>query len=619
MILDSINKPNDIKQIDSTEYDALALEIRKFLIEKVSKTGGHLASNLGVVELTMAIHLALDFPKDKVIWDVGHQSYVHKILSGRKSEFDNLRKFGHMSGFPKRSESECDVFDTGHSSTAISAGIGMAEADAIAGINSTIVSVVGDGALTGGLAFEALNNVSNLKRNFIVILNDNNMSISENVGGISAYLNNVRIGDTYNDLKSDVEKFLNKIPKVGNRLIRKIRSTKSKIKRIVIPGAFFEDMGVTYIGPIDGHNVERLLSVLSRAKRLDHPVLIHVYTKKGKGYSFAEKNPAKFHGIDPFDIKTGKIISAGGAETYTGAAAKALVKEAKKNKNICAITAAMPVGTGMIKFKESYPKRFFDVGIAEAHAVTFAAGLAAGGMKPYVAVYSSFLQRAFDQILHDVCIQNLPVTFLIDRSGIVGSDGETHQGIFDISYLSVIPNMTIIAPKNKDELERAISFSSTFNAPLAIRYGRGEAYTGMSEFSQPVEYGRSEMIYNGEKVAIIAVGNMVQVSKEAIGILKKNGINPTFVNARFVKPVDTDMLDNLLLRHEYIFTIEENEIAGGYGEAVTRYIKNKNSDMNIITIGIDDMFVPHGSVSILRKSLGIDAASIADRVIAEVK
>lgn len=619
MLLDLINELNDIKRIDSHDYDKLASEIRTFLIDKVSKTGGHLASNLGAVELTMAVHIALDFPKDKVIWDVGHQSYTHKILSGRKNEFDHLRKYGHISGFPKRNESECDCFDTGHSSTSVSAGLGIVTANMLNGDNGTVVSIIGDGALTGGMAFEALNNVSNLNRNFIIILNDNNMSISENVGGISAYLNKVRVSEKYNELKDNIEKFLNKIPKVGKPIIKRIRRTKNKIKNIVIPGMFFEDIGITYIGPIDGHNVKQMVKILTDAKKIDHPVIIHIFTKKGKGYSFAEKYPSKFHGITPFDKKTGKLMSLNKSQTYTEVASKALVKEAKSDKKICAITAAMPDGTGMSRFKENYPDRFFDVGIAEAHAVTFAAGLAAGGMKPYVAVYSSFLQRAFDQILHDVCIQNLPVTLLIDRSGIVGSDGETHQGVFDISYLSMIPNMSIIAPKNKYELEDAIKFSTGYGAPLAIRYGRGRAYTGLAEYRVPFEYGKSEVIYKGDKIVVIAVGNMVENAKEAIGILKNKNYNPTFVNARFVKPIDTELISNLIKEHDIIVTVEENQRTGGYGQAVLNYISEIRTDIKVINIAIGDNYVPHGSLDILRKKLGLDAESIADTIIAEAK
>ena len=621
MILERINQPNDIKKIDRSDYDTLAAEIRRFLVDKVSKTGGHLAPNLGVVELTMAIHLVLDFPKDKVIWDVGHQSYTHKILTGRRDEFDNLRKFGHMSGFPKRSESDCDAFNTGHSSTAISAGLGLAQADLLRGGNSTIISVVGDGALTGGMAFEALNNVSELDRNFIIILNDNTMSISKNVGGMSAYLNNVRVGARYNNLKGGIEDALEKIPTVGTAIADRIRKTKNGIKRLVVPGAFFEDLDIAYIGPIDGHDVESMVRILNGAKKLDKPVLVHVLTKKGMGYAPAEKNPSKFHGIGPFDKRDGKTLAKGGGESWTEVASKALVQAAKTDERIVAVTAAMPDGTGMFRFREKYPDRFFDVGIAEEHAVTFSAGLAAGGLKPYFAVYSSFLQRGFDQVLHDVCIQELPVTFLVDRAGITGADGETHHGIFDVSFLSIIPNMTIIAPSSRQQLEKAIKFSVTFNGPLAIRYGRGQAFSDPSS-EREIAFGKSEMISHpaGSSCGtVIAVGGTLPEAKEAVGIAKSRGIGLSLVDAVFVKPIDKKMIDKLCAENEFIFTVEENELRGGYGEEVLAYVSIEHPDTKVICIGIDDAFVPHGGVDVLKKEYALDSRSIAERIVLEIK
>ena len=570
MVLDKINKVNDIKDIPKEEYDELADEIRNFLIEVISKSGGHLASNLGVVELTMALHLALDLPEDKIIFDVGHQSYTHKILTGRKDGFDELRSYGGMSGFPKRRENECDCFDTGHSSTSISAGLGIVTANEIMGNKGTVVSVIGDGALSGGMAYEGLNNAARLKRNFIIILNDNNMSISENVGGMSTYLSNLRAGEAYNELKNGVVEVLNKIPAIGGKLVTKIRKTKSSIKQLVIPGMLFEDMGITYLGPVDGHNINQLVKIISEAKKLDHAVLIHVITKKGKGYVPAEKHPSSFHGVEPFNIQTGLPLTKKEKPTYTDVFAKGIVKLAKEDETVAAITAAMPDGTGLKKFMQTYPERFFDVGIAEEHAVTYAAGLAAAGMKPYVAIYSSFLQRAYDQILHDVCIQDLPVVFMVDRAGLVGADGETHQGIFDLSYLSNIPNMNIFAPKNRYELAEVIKYSSNFNHPLAIRYPRGTAYDGLKEFNSPIEYGKSEIIYKEKDIALLAVGSMVEVAVEIREALKAKGYSVTLVNARFVKPVDEKLLENLNENHRLIVTMEENVLNGGFGERVLR-------------------------------------------------
>lgn len=609
-----INKVNDIKDIPKEEYDELADEIRNFLIEVISKSGGHLASNLGVVELTMALHLALDLPEDKIIFDVGHQSYTHKILTGRKEGFDELRSYGGMSGFPKRRENECDCFDTGHSSTSISAGLGIVTANEIMKKKGTVVSVIGDGALSGGMAYEGLNNAARLKRNFIIILNDNNMSISENVGGMSTYLSNLRAGEAYNELKNGVVDVLNKIPAIGGKLVTKIRKTKSSIKQLVIPGMLFEDMGITYLGPVDGHNINQLVKIISEAKKLDHAVLIHVITKKGKGYIPAEKHPSSFHGVEPFNIQTGLPLTKKEKPTYTDVFAKGIVKLAKEDESVAAITAAMPDGTGLKKFMQTYPERFFDVGIAEEHAVTYAAGLAAAGMKPYVAIYSSFLQRAYDQILHDVCIQDLPVVFMVDRAGLVGADGETHQGIFDLSYLSNIPNMNIFAPKNRYELAEVIKYSSNFNHPLAIRYPRGTAYDGLKEFNSPIEYGKSEIIYKEKDIALLAVGSMVEVAVEIREALKAKGYSVTLVNARFVKPVDEKLLENLNENHRLIVTMEENVLNGGFGERVLRIARDMNLKCKVINVAIPNVYVEHGNIEILKKEIGLDKETILNKI-----
>lgn len=614
MVLDKINKVNDIKDIPKEEYDELADEIRNFLIEVISKNGGHLASNLGVVELTMALHLALDLPEDKIIFDVGHQSYTHKILTGRKEGFDELRSYGGMSGFPKRRENECDCFDTGHSSTSISAGLGIVTANEIMRKKGTVVSVIGDGALSGGMAYEGLNNAARLKRNFIIILNDNNMSISENVGGMSTYLSNLRAGEAYNELKNGVVDVLNKIPAIGGKLVTKIRKTKSSIKQLVIPGMLFEDMGITYLGPVDGHNINQLVKIISEAKKLDHAVLIHVITKKGKGYIPAEKHPSSFHGVELFNIQTGLPLTKKEKPTYTDVFAKGIVKLAKEDEAVAAITAAMPDGTGLKKFMQTYPERFFDVGIAEEHAVTYAAGLAAAGMKPYVAIYSSFLQRAYDQILHDVCIQDLPVIFMVDRAGLVGADGETHQGIFDLSYLSNIPNMNIFAPKNRYELAAVIEYSRNFNHPLAIRYPRGTAYDGLKEFNSPIEYGKSEIIYKEKDIALLAVGSMVEVAIEIREALKEKGYSVSLVNARFVKPVDEKLLENLNENHRLIVTMEENVLNGGFGERVLRITRDMNLKYKVINVAIPNVYVEHGNIEILKSKIGLDKETILNKI-----
>ena len=617
MILEQIKGPEDLKKLTSEELSQLAEEIRAFLIEKISHTGGHLASNLGVVELTIALFRTFYLPEDKIIWDVGHQSYTHKILSGRRMEFDELRQYGGLSGFPKRKESPYDSFDTGHSSTSISAGLGIAQGRDILGEDYKVVSVIGDGALTGGMAYEALNNAARMKKNFIIILNDNKMSISENVGGMSRYLGGLRTGAGYNDLKKNVADTLERIPVVGGRMIDKIKRTKNSIKQLFIPGMLFENMGITYLGPVDGHNIPALCKVLKEAQKLDHAVLVHVLTKKGKGYEPAEKNPAHFHGVSPFDIKTGKPLAEKKYPTYTDVFSKKLCQLGETHPELVAVTAAMPDGTGVAAFGKKFPDRFFDVGIAEAHAVTSAAGMAAAGLRPVVAVYSSFLQRGYDQILHDVCIQNLPVLFAVDRAGLVGSDGETHQGIFDYSYLTSIPNMSVAAPKNLWELRAMLDFAMDYKAPFAIRYPRGTAYRGLKEFMQPIAYGKGEMIYEEENIALLAVGSMVSTGEHVRAKLKEEGVSCTLANARFVKPFDKELVDRLAKNHRLIVTMEENVLQGGFGLPVTAYIHEHYPQVKVMNIALPDAYVEHGNVSVLRKGLGIDSDSIIQRLKAE--
>lgn len=614
MLLDQIKQSSDIKKLTEEEYPVLAQEIRQFLIEKISHTGGHLASNLGVVELTMALHLAFDLPKDKIIWDVGHQAYTHKLLSGRKAGFDELRQFGGMSGFPKRKESPYDAFDTGHSSTSISAGLGIAQAREIMGEDYSVISVIGDGALTGGMAYEALNNAAQMKKNFIIVLNDNKMSISENVGGMSRYLSSVRTRESYAKLKKGVDQALSSIPVVGKSMSYGLYLAKNGLKQFFVSGMLFEDMGITYLGPVDGHNVQEIVQTLKEAKRVQHAVLVHVITKKGKGYAPAEKNPARFHGVDPFDIATGKPLKKKEYPSYTDVFSKKICELAQENEKIVTLTAAMPDGTGLTKFSKKFPDRFFDVGIAEAHAVTAAAGMASVGLKPVVAVYSSFLQRGYDQVLHDVCLQNLPVLFAIDRAGLVGSDGETHQGIFDISFLSLVPGMTIMAPKNHWELEDMLEFGVNFDGPLAIRYPRGEAYRGLSQFRSPVEYGKAEMLYEEKDIALFALGSMVSTGEHVREKLKARGYSCTLVNARFAKPMDTEMLDRLCKSHRLIVTMEENVLRGGLGMCVTRYIHEHYPEIRVIQVALPDAYVEHGNVSLLREMLGIDSDSVIRRL-----
>lgn len=614
MILEKIKEANDVKQLSLSECEQLAQEIRDFLIRSLSETGGHLASNLGVVELTIALHRFLHFPEDKLVWDVGHQAYTHKILTGRKEQFATLRKTGGLSGFPKRKESDCDAFDTGHSSTSISAGLGLVQARDLKGENYQVVSVIGDGALTGGMAYEALNNAAELKKNFIIILNDNEMSITRNVGGMSSYLDHIRMAAPYTELKMGVTNALKKIPKVGDGMVDALHKTKSSIKQLVIPGMLFENMGLTYLGPVDGHDMRQLGKVLQEAKRKKGPVLIHVLTEKGRGYEPAMRHPARFHGAAPYEIETG-LPKSNGNPSYTDIFSTVMRKFGDREPDVVAVSAAMVPGTGLKRFGNMFPDRLFDVGIAEEHAVTFAAGLALGGLRPVVAIYSSFLQRAIDQILHDVCMQNLPVVFAVDRAGLVGSDGETHHGCFDLSYLSMMPNMTVMAPKNKWELSDMMKFAIRQNGPVAIRYPRGEAYTGLEEYRAPIEMGKAEVLEKGKEIAILAVGNMVRTAVQVTENLRKKGYEPTLVNMRFVKPLDAELLDIIKEDHSLIVTMEENVKSGGFGEQVMTYYGSRMHGPAVRIVAIEDRFVPHGSVEDLLRQQQMDSDSVTERVL----
>lgn len=613
-MLEKIQKPNDIKKIPADQLPALAEEIREFIIESLSKTGGHLASNLGVVELTIAMHRVFDLPKDKLIWDVGHQSYTHKILTGRKDGFETLRWEGGISGFPKRSESDCDVFDTGHSSTSISAGVGYVRARELKKENYSVISIIGDGALTGGMAYEALNNAASLKSNFIIVLNDNEMSITENVGGMSSYLSGLRTASAYTDFKMDVTKALNRIPGIGPGMVDAMRKTKSSIKQIIIPGMLFEDMGLTYLGPVDGHNIPQLIKTFQEAKRFEGPILVHVLTQKGRGYEPAMRHPARFHGAGPFDVKTGLPVGKSNP-TYTDVFSTVMRKMGDRRKDVAAVTAAMMTGVGLKRFSNMFPDRCFDVGIAEEHAVTFAAALSLGGITPVVAIYSSFLQRAYDQIMHDVCMQNLHVVFAIDRAGLVGYDGETHHGIFDLSYLGSMPNMTILAPKNLWELSDMIKFAVDYDGPIAVRYPRGEAYTGLKEFRAPICLGKSEVIHEGSRVALLAVGSMVKMAEEVQKQLKERmDMDAALVNARFVKPIDEELLRSFADTYELVVTLEENVKDGGFGERVLAFAEEEDLPFGVEIIALPDRFIPHGSVSYQMKQVGFTPEDICGRI-----
>ena len=613
MILEKIKEANDVKQLSLSECEQLAQEIRDFLIRSLSETGGHLASNLGVVELTIALHRFLHFPEDKLVWDVGHQAYTHKILTGRKEQFATLRKTGGLSGFPKRKESDCDAFDTGHSSTSISAGLGLVQARDLKGENYQVVSVIGDGALTGGMAYEALNNAAELKKNFIIILNDNEMSITRNVGGMSSYLDHIRMAAPYTELKMGVTNALKKIPKVGDGMVDALHKTKSSIKQLVIPGMLFENMGLTYLGPVDGHDMRQLGKVLQEAKRKQGPVLIHVLTEKGRGYEPAMRHPARFHGAAPYEIETG-LPKSNGNPSYTDIFSTVMRKFGDREPDVVAVSAAMVPGTGLKRFGNMFPERLFDVGIAEEHAVTFAAGLALGGMIPVVAIYSSFLQRAVDQMLHDVCMQNLHVIFAIDRAGLVGADGETHQGCFDLSYLSMMPNMKVLAPKNAAELEQMLEYAVACEGPVAIRYPRGCAYQGLTDYRAPVMTGKSEIIAKGKEIAVLGVGSMLSDCEKVCQGLREDGYDPTLVNVRFVKPLDVELLDCLAGDHSLFVTVEENVKSGGYGEHVAAYMEACHSESRVLTASVWDHFVPQGKVESLRTKIGLGVEDIRESI-----
>jgi 1-deoxy-D-xylulose-5-phosphate synthase len=608
-----VNSPEDIKKMSINEMDILAKDIRKFLVRSISKTGGHLASNLGVVELTLALHKVFNSPTDKIIWDVGHQSYVHKIITGRKSDFDTLRQFNGLSGFPKENESNHDVFDTGHSSTSISVGTGIACSRDIKGDDFSVISVIGDGSITGGMALEALNHLGYIKTKMIIILNDNEMSIDQNVGGMARHLSNIIRNSTVNKVKGEVEKILNITPG-GSILSKTAYKVKDSIMSKFAPQEceFFDSLGIKYSGPIDGHNINELINALEYAKKQKGPILLHVITKKGKGYKYAEQEPHKYHGVSKFDIKEGAKSS--GAKSISSVVGDKLVELANKDERVVAITAAMPSGTGLNKFSQMYPHRYYDVGIAEQHAVAFACGLAKDNMKPYFAVYSSFLQRAYDQVIHDMCITNKDVTLLIDRAGLVGNDGETHHGMFDLSYLNNVPNISVMAPKDTKELELMIDLSLDIKGPVAIRYPRGNSYFLDKGKYEPIKLGEYEVINKGKDIAVIAIGNMVKQAIDSMDILKEKGIEPTIVNARFLKPIDESILRDIFNNHKYIVTIEDNVIIGGFGSRINKFLIDNNYDNKILNIALEEEFIPHGDINSLYEAYGLSAKCIAQKI-----
>jgi len=609
--LNSIQSPSDIKKMNPEELKELSGEIRKFLIEKVSKTGGHLASNLGIVEITLALHYCFNTPEDKFVWDVGHQSYVHKMITGRRDGFDGLRQHDGLSGFPKRCESEHDAFDVGHSSTSISAALGMAVARDLEKKSNSVVAIIGDGALTGGMAFEALNHLGHVKSDMIVILNDNAMSISKNVGSLSNYLYKLRTHKAYNTFKGEVQGIIRSIPKIGGRVYKTALRVRDGMKYFMLPGIFFEEMGIKYFGPVDGHDIEELTKLFESVKGIKGPVLIHAITKKGKGYAHAENHPDKYHGVGSFDIEKGVQPSA--ARTYSDVAGEKLLQMARQDKRIVAITAAMPDGTGMRKFKDELPRRFFDVGIAEGHAVTFCAGLAAGGHRPFFPVYSTFLQRGFDQIIHDVAMQKLPVTFLLDRAGIVGNDGETHHGVYDLSYLGLVPNIVTMAPMDGLELEQMLEFSMTLDMPAAIRYPRGNASAAAFSRSE-LRLGRWDVIKQGEEIAIVGIGKGVEIALEASELLENKGMKPAVINARFLSPMDMEYISSIAGKFKHIFTIEDNVLSGGFGSKLKCMLSDLIPELRITNIALPDKFIEHGNTEILLHKYGLDAQSVSDRI-----
>ncbi len=616
-IMDSINSPSDLKKLGYAELKTLSEEIRDYIIKVVSENGGHLASNLGVIELTLALHRVFDTPKDKIIWDVGHQSYTHKIVTGRRESFVTLRKRGGISGFPKRSESVHDIFETGHSSTSISAALGMAKARDLAGDNYSVVAVIGDGALTGGMSFEALNHAGDFPTNLIIILNDNEMSISHNIGGLSNYLSKLRTQPVYFRFKNKIETILNKIPVIGGSVFKAAEGFRDWLKYLVVPGIFFEELGFKYFGPIDGHDIRKLEDVMKRAKMYNgYPVLIHAVTVKGKGYYIAENKPKEYHGVNPFFIENGELKEKNEKKTYSEVFGDSLIELAGENEKIVAVSAAMGEGTGLADFESKYKDRFFDVGIAEQHATTFCAGLASAGLRPVFAVYSTFLQRAYDQIVHDVCNQNLNVVFAIDRAGIVGSDGETHQGVFDISYLRHIPNIRIMSPKDGKELRNMLRLAVSLEGPVAIRYPRGR----VREFEYPdtpLELGKSETLIDGEVGAIIAEGNMVYRALEVCEKLKRVGKRYALINVRFIKPLDEELLIEISKKYKIIYTLENNVASGGLGSSILEFYSCRKIDANVRIIGFGDSFIPHGDAEELYYLEKMDTESIFNKIMKE--
>lgn len=613
-ILNQIHTTKDIKKLNEEELKLLCRELRKFLLQKVSKTGGHLASNLGVVELTVALEYCFDLPADKIVWDVGHQAYIHKILTGRKDRFDTLRQLDGLSGFPKPYESDCDAFAAGHSSTSISAALGLAKARDLTGGKEHVIAVIGDGSMTGGLAYEALNNAGKDHTRLIVILNDNQMSIDTNVGAISKHLNNLRTSQQYRGWKEAVKQFRDNVPVIGEGTYQALKHVRDKSKMLLTGGALFEQLGFKYIGPVDGHDLPDLIEMFEGVKEMNRPVLIHVKTIKGKGYPYAEERPWAYHGVGAFDLKTGKALSKGG-KSWSSVFGDKMLEIGKRNPKVAGITAAMCSGTGFEKFQQVFPKRFFDVAIAEQHGTTFAAGLAKGGITPVFAVYSSFLQRAYDQLVHDVCMENLHVVFAIDRAGIVGSDGETHQGVFDLSFLSHIPNMTVLSPKNDWELGEMLDFAvNAWNGPIAVRYPRGTAETAFGEYQTPIVYGKAELIEDGEKVAILAEGHMLRATAEAAELLKADGYQPMLVNMRFIKPLDEEMLLQVAEKCEHIVTVEDNVKMGGFGSKVLEFYGEKGIQLDVLNLGFPDRYIEQGTQSQLFERYGLHAAGIYESI-----
>lgn len=616
MLLEYIDKPEQLHTLNIDQLEQLAGELREYIIKTVSQTGGHLAPSLGAVELTLALYSTFHLPVDKVVWDVGHQAYAHKILTGRREQFKKLRQKGGITGFPCRKESAYDAFGVGHASTSISGALGMAAARDILGRGEHIIAVIGDGAMTGGEAFEALNHAGDLKKNLIVVLNDNGMSIDCNVGAMSEYLSKIRVAPQYRQVKEDLKGFLRSIPHIGDTVVKTAEYLKDGMRAVLVPGEIFEEMGFVYVGPIDGHNISAMKDVFERVRLIDGPVLVHVHTKKGKGYLPAELQPDKFHGVGKFDIPSGKVIKASGKPpTYTSVFSDAIVTLAEKNTSIAAITAAMPEGTGLKRFSELYPERYFDVGIAEEHAVTLAAGMATAGIHPVVAIYSSFAQRSYDQLMHDVCLQNLPVTLCLDRAGLVGADGATHHGAFDLSYLRTMPGMVIMAPKDENELRNMLYTAVNYEGPAAVRYPRGEGIgVPLDEDFTELEIGRAEIVRDGGSIAILAVGTMVSAACKTAELLLKRGINCTVVNMRFIKPLDKECILQMADKMEAIVTMEENVLNGGFGSAVVELLADEGRSIPVLRFGIPDEFIEQGTQSELREQCGLTPEQMSEKI-----